>query len=89
MHGFPFLNSPFAPELAAIFIPLILATVVGTLILKGFTLWISARAGQKGWFIAFLLINTAGILEIVYLIWLRPKKPDAGESAPIVSSSVQ
>jgi hypothetical protein len=43
------------------------------LILKGFALWYSARAGQKWWFVVLLIINTAGILEIVYLIWYRPK----------------
>ena len=40
---------------------------VWTVVLKGFALWYSARAGQKWWFIALLVVNTLGILEIVYL----------------------
>ena len=34
---------------------------------KGLGLWHSARRGEPWWFVAILLINTAGILEIVYL----------------------
>ncbi len=34
---------------------------------KGLTLWRSSRNNQKYWFIALLVINTLGILEIIYL----------------------
>ena len=34
---------------------------------KGLALWHSAKRGEKWWFIALLLINTLGILELVYL----------------------
>jgi uncharacterized membrane protein len=89
MHGFPVINSPFAPEFGALFIPLILAAILWSAVLKGFALWFAARGGQKAWFIAVLVVNTFGILEIIYLIWFRPKKPVAGESAPIIASSAQ
>ncbi len=54
------------------FLFLAVATV-WTLILKGFALWHAARGSQKWWFVAILLINTLGILEIVYLVWFRPE----------------
>jgi methionyl-tRNA synthetase len=85
MHGFPFLNSPFP----LILLPFVLVAIVWTLVLKGFALWYSARGGQKKWFIFILIINTGGILEIIYLIWFRRTPPSKGESAPIISSSVQ
>jgi methionyl-tRNA synthetase len=88
MHDFPIVNSPFAPNLAVIFIPLIFIVLVWSVIIKGYALWCAARRSQKGWFVALLLINTVGILEVIYLIWFRSATPDAGESAPIVSSSV-
>lgn len=34
---------------------------------KGLALWHSAKRKEPWWFIAILLINTAGILEIIYL----------------------
>lgn len=34
---------------------------------KGWALWRAARLGSAPWFVALLLINTAGILEILYL----------------------
>ena len=41
--------------------------IVWTLVWKGLALWRSAELRQKYWFIAILLINTLGILEIIYL----------------------
>ena len=38
------------------------------LALKGYALWHAARRSEKWWFIALLVINTMGILELVYLI---------------------
>lgn len=41
---------------------------------KGRALWKAARLGHLGWFIALLIINTAGILEILYIyIFSKPK----------------
>ncbi len=51
------------------------------LILKGFSLWYASRSGQKWWFISILVINTFGILEIIYLIWFRPKSSELAEPA--------
>lgn len=41
--------------------------VVWTMIWKGLALWRSAGLRQKWWFIALLVVNTMGILEILYL----------------------
>lgn len=41
---------------------------------KGIALWKSARLNHLGWFIAFMIVNTAGILEILYIyIFSKPK----------------
>jgi len=41
---------------------------------KGWALWKSARLNDKGWFIALLVINTLGMLEILYLFVISKKK---------------
>lgn len=69
----------------SIFIPIILVVALWSIVLKGYSLWYAARGGQKGWFIALLVINTVGILEIIYLIWFRPKS-SANEVTPAQSS---
>lgn len=48
---------------------IILITVIGiwTIIWKGFALWKSAKRNQMVWFIILLVINTIGILEILYI----------------------
>lgn len=64
--------SPFAPAIFAALLPFIILIALWTVLIKGYALWHAARGGQKGWFIALLIINTLGILEVIYLIWFRP-----------------
>ena len=47
-----------------------LLLIVIVLVLKGYSLWHAARRGEKGWFIALLIVNTFGILELVYLYFI-------------------
>jgi hypothetical protein len=64
----------------------LLALMLVVIALKGYALWYAAKRDDKGWFIAILLINTIGILELVYLysvVELWKKKPvSAPESKP-------
>jgi methionyl-tRNA synthetase len=49
--------------------------VVWTIIWKGMALWKSAQRKEKVWFIVLLVVNTLGILEILYLyVFSREKK---------------
>lgn len=89
MHDLtPFLyGHPFSAPFLALALPLLAVALVWTIILKGFALWHAARGSQKWWFIALLVINTLGILEIVYLIWFRPQssthvEPPVHHSSP-------
>jgi hypothetical protein len=51
--------------------PWIIILLIFIIILKAIVLWHSARRGQKIWFIAILILNTLGLLEITYLIIYR------------------
>ena len=73
MHYLAQMNVPFFPGSIAVVLPVLILITLWSVILKGFALWYAARGGQKWWFIALLVINTIGILEIVYLIWFGPK----------------
>ena len=68
------------PEMALS--PMIILSLAGLLVitLKGVALWFAARGSQKGWFIIFLFVNLY-ILEIIYLIWFRPKTSDTVSGA--------
>ena len=57
--------------------------VIWTLVWKGVALWRAARAGQTGWFVAFLVVPTVGLLEIAYLLFFvgRTSVAAAGEPA--------
>lgn len=51
------------------------AVIIGVIVivLKGYALWHAARRSEKWWFIALLIINTIGILELVYLFFVVGK----------------
>ena len=52
----------------------IIIAIVWTLPWKGFALWKSARKGNSGWFVFFLLINTLAIFEILYIFIFSERK---------------
>ncbi len=41
---------------------------------KGYGLWLASRNNQPYWFIAILIINSVGILPIVYIYGFAAKK---------------
>jgi hypothetical protein len=73
LFGFEQFGSAFglAPS---VFWILFAILAVWTIIIKGVALWHAARGSQKAWFIALLIINTFGILEIIYLLGFRKDK---------------
>ncbi len=57
--------------LGAGFSIIVLVFVIWTIFWKGWALWISARKGEVWWFLAILILNSAGILEIAYLFFFK------------------
>lgn len=49
---------------------------IWSIVWKGIALWIAAREGHKPWFIILLILNTAGILEIIYIIFFSKRGGD-------------
>ena len=56
--------------------PFILVVVLWSIFWKGLALWHSARRGQYWWFTIMLVVNTVGILEIIYLFAVAKLKVD-------------
>ena len=53
---------------------IILLAVLWTIPWKGAALWKAAKNHHKWWFIALLVINTLGILEILYIFVFGKRK---------------
>ncbi|HLD51127.1 hypothetical protein A3K34_01605 [candidate division WWE3 bacterium RIFOXYC1_FULL_40_10] len=51
----------------------IMGLVIWEMTWKGISLWVSARNNHKYWYAAILVVNSIGILPIVYLIIQRLK----------------
>lgn len=58
------------PIMLAWLVPL----MIWSLIWKGLALWKCGRNNQLAWFIVLLVLNTAGILEIIYILRFQKKK---------------
>jgi len=48
--------------------------VLWTIPWKGVALWKAAKNNHKWWFVALLVINTLGILEILYIFIFSKRK---------------
>ena len=55
-------------------LPLLILIVAWTLFWKGYAVWTAVKNNQKGWFVAVLVFNTMGVLEIIYLFCVAKKK---------------
>ena len=53
---------------------IIMVLSIWSIIWKGFALWKASRKGQRNWFVAMLIINTLGILEIIYIFYFQKKE---------------
>lgn len=46
---------------------------IAIIVLKGYALWHAAKRNEKWWFIVILILNTLGILELIYLTFIVKK----------------
>jgi len=51
--------------------------MVWSIVWKAIALWFAARDGKPWWFAALWIINTAGLLEILYIFVVRKRIPQA------------
>lgn len=55
------------PGLDSMGLSLMFIIIVWSLFWKGLALWHSGRKAEPVWFVVLLVVNTMGILEIIYL----------------------
>ncbi len=59
--------APYAPWI-------LIVLVIWELIWKGVALWYAARNNQRAWYVFILILNTVGILPILYIAFFRSNK---------------
>jgi len=62
------------PFIGSVSTALFLVVVGWEIIWKGIAMWKCGRNNQLWWFIPILILSTAGILPIVYLLFFQKKK---------------
>jgi hypothetical protein len=58
------------------FLAVIMLMLVWSSVWKLIALWQAARRDQIGWYLLLAILNTAGILEIIYIFAIAPRRPD-------------
>jgi len=51
----------------------LILVMIWNIIWKGMALWKSSRLSHKKWFIALMVLNTVGILDIYYIYFIANK----------------
>ncbi|MFA5745444.1 MAG: DUF5652 family protein [archaeon] len=47
--------------------------MIWEMVWKGIALWKAGRNNQLTWFVFLLILNTAGILPIIYIYFIKPE----------------
>ncbi len=66
MYGNPFLMNP------TMGVSMLILTI-WAIVWKIYAVWLAAKRDQKKWFVALLILNTIGILEIFYIFKIAQK----------------
>lgn len=67
-QNMPFLANVYSLTPALAFL---VALIVADLVLKAWAMWRAARMEKKAWFIGLLIINSIGILPVIFLLMTR------------------
>lgn len=74
MEKFNFLFNSFVPTFWPVVAIAFLALMVWSVVWKGLALWKAAGNKDWKWFVVILVVNTMGILEILYIYIFSKKK---------------
>ena len=74
-------KSLFSPD-SDIFWLVITLVVIWSFVWKGIALWGAGRSDHLGWFIILFLVQTLGILDIIYIFLFRRVVPRPQKAPP-------
>ena len=76
MNYFNYMQSGYGFDMSFIpyVFPTVLLFIVWSVFWKGIALWHAAKRGEGWWFIALLVLNTLGLLEIFYIFFIAKVK---------------
>jgi hypothetical protein len=64
----------FSPDGLAVFIFLVVLLVIWEMVWKGIALWRAGRNNQVAWYVVIFILNTLGILPIIYLAFFQKNR---------------
>lgn len=76
-------NFQLLPETLLPLMPIIIMLIIWDVIWKLIAMWKAGRNNHLAWFISIALINTVGILPIIYILMHR-KKSQIEKDNPVI-----
>ena len=64
------------PKLFSGLMTLMFVLVFVDLVLKGWGMWRAARMGKKIWFVTLLIVNSLGIMPVIFLLLTKKEYKD-------------
>ena len=61
------------PNINIVKLLIIILIALWTIGWKMYAVWLAAKHNHKKWFVAMLILNTVGILEIIYVFYVAKK----------------
>ncbi len=65
--------------------PFLLPITIWTIIWKGIALWKAGKNNDRNWFIAILIINSIGLLDIIYIYLISKRKNKEEINIPVAN----
>ena len=78
-----------AATYSPLFIVIFAILMIWELIIKGIGLWKASKNNQVTWFIVMLVINTIGILPLIYLNFFQKKMPELKPRKKVTQKPVE
>ena len=60
---------------------IVLVMVIWSIFWKCYSVWTAVKRGDKRWFVALVILNTAGILDMIYIFGVVKKSTSDVKSA--------
>lgn len=79
---------PTVISLGLVAVTIVAVLAIAIVALKGYALWHAAKRDEMWWFIALLVLNTVGILELIYIIFIAKKWNVGAKSATMGTNDV-
>lgn len=89
-----FINEVYNLQVLGLLIPFLMALIFWEMAWKGVALWRASKLSMTGWFITMLVVNSVGILPIIFILTTKAqynalKKEESARELKKIAAEVE